>query len=120
MAENMDASELAQQRANVILDVRSGKITATDGANLLGLSRQSYYKWDERAFCGMVEALMDRDAGRPSNPTPDTEKEEMRKELKQLQRENEKLRQALSIRTVLQEENIRPVTQPDPLKKSVK
>ena len=38
----------ARQRAEVIFQVRSGQITATQGAQLLGISRQQYYQWELR------------------------------------------------------------------------
>jgi transposase len=37
--------KLARQRALVILQVRSGALTAKEGAKLLGVSRKTYYEW---------------------------------------------------------------------------
>jgi transposase-like protein len=91
----------ARQRAQVILDVRSGKITATEGAALLGISRQSYYEWEHRALDGMTEALLDREAGRPLMPAADPEKEAMKKQMAEMERELEILRQTATIRETL-------------------
>ena len=40
----------AKQRAAVILQVRSGQLTATAAAQTLGISRQQYYQWEQRAL----------------------------------------------------------------------
>ncbi len=37
--------KLARERALVILQVRSGALTAKEGAQLLGISRKTYYEW---------------------------------------------------------------------------
>ena len=93
--------EKARRRAQVIWDVRSGKITAKEGADSLGISRQCYYEWEHRALQGMVDALTDKTAGRPSNPPPDQEKEEMKRKLAQLERESLNLRQTLTVKEAL-------------------
>jgi len=41
--------KLARERALVILRVRSGVLTAKQGAQELGVSRKTYYEWEERA-----------------------------------------------------------------------
>jgi hypothetical protein len=91
----------ARQRAQVIWDVRSGKLTATEGAALLGISRQSYYEWEHRALEGMTGALLDREAGRPPLPAPDAEKEALKKQLADLEQEVETLRQTATVREAL-------------------
>jgi transposase len=62
----LTSDELARLRAELILEVRSGEISATDAAKKLGVSRKTYYKWESRALKGMVKALNDRGRGRPS------------------------------------------------------
>ena len=57
--------ELARQRALVILQVRSGVLTAKEGAQSLGISRKTYYEWEERSLKAMALALENRPAGRP-------------------------------------------------------
>ena len=61
----LTSNELARLRAELILEVRGGQISATDAAKKLGVSRKTYYKWESRALKGMVKALNDRDRGRP-------------------------------------------------------
>ena len=57
--------ELARERALVILQVRSGALTAKQGAKLLGVSRKTYYEWEEKSLKAMALALENRPAGRP-------------------------------------------------------
>jgi predicted transcriptional regulator len=68
--------------------VQSGQITATEGAALLGVSRNTYYKWENRALAAIADALEDRNQGRPG-PTP----EEIR--VQEIKEENQQLRKAL-------------------------
>ena len=49
--------KLARERASIILQVRSGALTATEGAERLGISRKTYYEWEDRALQAMALAL---------------------------------------------------------------
>ena len=64
-----DSQALARQRAQLIMQVRSGVMTAEAAARQLGISRKTYYKWERRALTAMVAALGNRDQGRPPCPT---------------------------------------------------
>jgi transposase len=77
--------ELARQRALVILHVRSGILTAKEGAERLGISRKTYYEWEERSLKAMALALENRPAGRPSVPV-DEEKETLRERVQELEK----------------------------------
>ena len=94
----MDAK--AKARAEVILKVRSGQMTATDAAAALGISRQQYYQWEQRALAALLSALEDQPTGRPKTPT-DPEKEALQRRVEQLQEQvqaqeqRERLRQLL-------------------------
>ena len=83
MGQSQD-EERARQRATVIFAVRSGQITAEEGARRLGVSRKTYYEWESRALQAMTEAMEDRAPGRPDTPR-DEEKERLRQENKELQ-----------------------------------
>jgi transposase len=77
--------ELARQRAMVILQVRSRALTAKEGAKLLGVSRKTYYEWEERSLKAMALALENRPAGR--RPTAvDKEKETLRERVQELEK----------------------------------
>ena len=92
----------ARNRAELILRVRSGQITATEAANLLEVSRKTYYKWEKRALEGMVDALEERTVGRPSEPE-DPEKIKLKQQLAVLEREQNVLKQKLEIKELLSE-----------------
>lgn len=80
-------SDPARHKVQIILQVRSGQLSAAAGAKLLGLSRKSYYRWERRALKAMIESLRSRPPGRPRrihNPV-----------LTQLQRKIRKLEQQL-------------------------
>src|SRR5207244_3308521 len=61
----MKHKEKARQRANVILLVRGGAITAKEGARQMGISRKTYYQWEKRALLGMMARLEEQTPGRP-------------------------------------------------------
>jgi transposase len=83
MSESRD-NELARKRAAVIFAVRSGQITAEEGAKQLSVSRKTYYEWERRALQAMTEALENGASGRPGTPR-DEEKEQLQQEIAQLQ-----------------------------------
>jgi transposase len=76
---------LARLRAELILEVHGGRISAKEAANKLNVSRKTYYKWERRALRAMVEALESRTAGRPGQRL-DQEKEALIKEKSELER----------------------------------
>ncbi len=79
-----DPQALARQRAQLIMQVRSGVLTAEVAARQLGISRKTYYKWERRALTAMVEALGNRSQGRPPRPV-DPEKQALRRQTEELQ-----------------------------------
>ena len=76
--------ERARERAEVIFAVRSGQITAEEGAKRLGVSRKTYYEWERRALEAMTEALENKAPGRPSTPQ-DEEKQRLQDQITELQ-----------------------------------
>jgi transposase len=76
----------ARQRAELILKVRSGQMTATAAAQALGISRQQYYQWEQRALQALLSALEDQPAGRPK-ATSDPEKEALQCRVQQLEQQ---------------------------------
>ena len=77
--------KLARERAMVILHVRSGALTAKEGAKFLGVSRKTYYEWEEKSLKAMALALENRPAGRPPVPI-DEEKETLRERVRELEK----------------------------------
>ncbi len=92
----------ARQRAQLILQVQAGRLTATEAARQMGLSRKSYYQWERRALAAMVQALEPQAPGRPRKE-PDPEKEQLRQQLQQSQAELAEQNQVLSLRQTLQQ-----------------
>ena len=84
MSDSKD-KELARKRAAVVFAVRSGQITAEEGARRLGVSRKTYYEWESRALQAMTEAMEDRAPGRPNTPR-DEEKERLQEQITELQK----------------------------------
>jgi len=91
---------LARQRAQLIMQVRSGVLTAEAAARQLGVSRKTYYKWERRALAAMVEALGNRGQGRPPQPR-DPEKAALRRQTQELQAQLDVLQQTERIRQLL-------------------
>lgn len=83
MSDSED-KELARKRAAVVFAVRSGQITAEEGARRLGVSRKTYYEWERRALQAITAAMEDKAPGRPSIPQ-DEEKQRLQAEIAELQ-----------------------------------
>lgn len=83
MSDSED-KELALKRTAVVFAVRSGQITAEEGARRLGVSRKTYYEWERRALQAMTAAMEDKAPGRPSTPQ-DEEKQRLQEQIAELQ-----------------------------------
>ena len=95
------SDELAKRRALIIMDVRSGKMTAEAGAEKLGVSRKTYYEWEKKGLSAMMEALLDGEAGRPETSQEDPEKEALKRTLAETQKELCVARESIYVRRVL-------------------
>ena len=84
----------------MVLNVLAGTMTVTEAAQKLGISRKSYYEWQDRALSAMRGALTDRPAGRPANPV-DTEKEALEQQVEDLSRQVELAKQTIEVKTIL-------------------
>jgi len=83
----------AQRKAEVILKVRAGLISVAEAAKQLGISRKTYYKWEQRGLEAMIEGLCERSSGRPPGES-DAELERMKHRIRELERELEKRQKA--------------------------
>jgi transposase len=92
--------KLARERALVILGVRSGSITAQEGAKRLGVSRKTYYEWEERALRAMALSLENRPVGRPP-ANRDEEKVELRERVQDLEKKLYLAEKTLEVREML-------------------
>ena len=92
----------SQQRASLILQVRSGQITAQEAAQQLGISRQAFYKWEKRALKALLNALENQPAGRPKGTT-DPEKDQLKDRVEELERKVRLYEQRDNLRALLKQ-----------------
>jgi transposase len=92
--------ELARQRVLVILQVRGGTLTAKQGAKLLGVSRKTYYEWEEKSLRAMALALENRPSGRPPRPM-DPEKDALRERIQQLEKKLDLAEKTIEVKELL-------------------
>ena len=92
--------ELARERAMVILQVHGGAITATEGAKLLGVSRKTYYEWEEKSLKAMAQVLENRPPGRPPAPV-DAEKEVLRERIHELEKKLDLAEKTIEVKELL-------------------
>ena len=93
---------LARQRAQLIMQVQNGLLSAQEAARQLRISRKTYYKWERRALAAMVEALGNREHGRPPLRV-DPEKEALQRQSQDLQAQLQVLEQTVRIRQWLEQ-----------------
>ena len=93
--------KLARERAMVILQVRSGVLTAKEGAKLLGVSRKTYYEWEEKSLRAMTLALENHPAGRPPVPV-DEEKETLRERVRELEKKLDLAEKTIEVKDLLE------------------
>ncbi|HWT81847.1 MAG TPA: helix-turn-helix domain-containing protein [Candidatus Methylomirabilis sp.] len=92
----------SQLRASLILQVRTGQITAQEAARQLGISRQAFYKWEKRALQALLDALQDQPPGRPKGTT-DPEKDQLKSRVEQLEQQVRLYEQRDNLRTLLKQ-----------------
>jgi DNA-directed RNA polymerase specialized sigma subunit len=93
-------SPKAKARAEVIFKVRSGQMTATAAAQELGISRQQYYQWEQRALQALLSSLEDQPTGRPKIPV-DLEKDQLQHQVQQLEQQVQDYQQKEQLRQLL-------------------
>jgi transposase len=96
----MRDEELARQRALAILKVRSGVLTAKQGALALEVSRKTYYEWEEKSLRAMALALQNQPAGRPPRPV-DEEKEALRERVRELEKKLDTAEKTIEVKELL-------------------
>ena len=95
-----EEQKLARERARVILQVRSGAITAKEGAKLLRVSRKTYYEWEEKSLKAMALALENRPPGRPP-VLMEPEKEALRKRIQELEKKLDLAEKTIEVKELL-------------------
>ena len=107
MKKGPTTQQAARERAEVIMKVRCGLMNASQAAERLGISRKTYYKWEQRALSAMLDGLTDHPPGRPSQPV-DTRKQTLEKQLTQALRDNELLKHKMALKDVLTDLKLKP------------
>jgi len=96
-----EQSQAVRQRAEIIMKVRCGLMTATQAAQLLGVSRKTYYKWEQRGLAALLEGVQDQQSGRPEIPLKQTRQAVFDKELKDLKDQTELLEKKLQLKDLV-------------------
>jgi transposase len=107
MKQAPSVEKAARLRAEVIMKVRCGLLTAKQAACQLGVSRKTYYKWEERGLAGLLSSLADQASGRPCQPV-DSEKQSLQRQLEQAHRECAILQHKMALKDVLTDLKLTP------------
>jgi transposase len=107
MKQAPTAQQAARLRAELIMKVRCGLMTARQAAEQLGVSRKTYYKWEERGLAGLLSSLTDQASGRPCQPA-DSEKQSLERQLEQAHRDNAILQHKMVLQEVLTDLRFKP------------
>lgn len=87
-------------RAEMIMKVRCGLITARQAADRLGVSRNTYYKWEQRGLSALLDGLSEKNPGRPAHPSNDR-RQELERQLAEARSRIELLNHKLALKDVL-------------------
>ena len=90
------------------MKVRCGLMKATEAAGLLGVSRKTYYKWEQRGLAALLAGLEEKSAGRPETEAQNAPQLELEKQLAQLQRDNELLQKKMQLKDLVQQMQLKP------------
>jgi len=96
----------ARLRAQLIMKVRCGLMTASQAARQLGVSRKTYYKWEQRGLAALLAGLSDQAPGRPENDT-NPAAAALEKQMAELKRQNQRLEQQMMLKDLAAEFNVR-------------
>jgi len=107
MKQTPGTQQTARLRAEVIMKVRCGLLTARQAAEQLGVSRKTYYKWEQRGLSALLSSLTDQASGRPCQPV-DSEKQNLERQLEQAHRECAVLKHKMALQDVLTELKFKP------------
>jgi transposase len=100
MAKQPSSRQTARLRAEMIMKVRCGLMTARQAAKQLGVSRKTFYKWEQRGLSALLEGVTDQHPGRPPDPS-DTPCQILERQLLEAKREIELLNHKMALKDVL-------------------
>jgi transposase len=93
----------AQQRAALILQVRSCQLTAKEAARQWGISRQQYYHWERRALQALLRALSPQPKGRARKRASDPDRQALQSRVRQLEQRVQLYEQKEKLRALVNE-----------------
>jgi hypothetical protein len=73
----------ARRRVELIIQVQAGRMTVASAAAQLGVSRKTYYKWEQRGLSAILSSVREGRPGRPLDPR-DPQKEALLREVQGL------------------------------------
>lgn len=115
MAKKPSNQHRARRRAEMIMKVRCGLLTARQAADRLGVSRKTFYKWEARGLSALLDSVADQPPGRPAQ-LPDEHRRWLEKQLADANRQIELLNHKMALKDVLMELEL-PQTGSDRAKK---
>ena len=115
MAKRRSASQTARLRAETIMKVRCNLMTAAQAAARLGVSRKTYYKWEQRGLAALLDGLSDQRPGRPASLSDDRH-QELEKQLAEATTRIDLLNHKLALKDILNDLKL-PATGCDRAKK---
>ena len=71
MGKRSSAQQTMRLRAEMIMKVRCGLISASQAAHQLGVSRKTYYKWEQRGLNALLDGVANQSPGRPVHASDD-------------------------------------------------
>jgi hypothetical protein len=86
----------------MIMKVRCGLLTARQAAVRMGVSRKTFYKWEQRGLSALLDGVTDHHPGRPPDPSNDR-CQTLEKRLWEAKREIELLNRKMALKDVLME-----------------
>ena len=115
MPKRPSTQQTARLRAELIMKVRCGLLTARQAADRMGVSRKTFYKWEQRGLSALLEGVADQHPGRPPDPVDDR-CQVLEKQLSKAKREIELLNHKMALKDVLMDLKL-PPTGGDRMKK---
>jgi transposase len=81
------------------MKVRCGLMAAAEAARQLGVSRKTYYKWEQRGLSALLDGLSDQPPGRPEKEDAPA-RAMFKRQMVDLRRENGLLEQKLILKDI--------------------
>jgi transposase len=100
------SQDKARKRAQLIMKVRCGLMSASEAAKQLGVSRKTYYKWEQRGLAALLEGLSDQQPGRPDKPVNEAE-QALEKQIAELRGQHQLLEQKMILKDLAADFNLR-------------